>query len=238
MSTETVQKRKISVSKTRGSKADTLKVPSFPQVNLLPSGIVEGRALKRVRFTAGVTVAASFVVVGLMYAGAQIDSTSADEALVDARARTAKLMSEQARYVEVTAVRAERSTFLSAERQGMATEVNWSSYVGAIAATAPEDVTIAGLEASVSSVLGKASMTSDPLQGDPLGLVTFGGTSLTVPDVAQWVRDLEAIHGVVEARIKLVDLSVSEGDDTSYEIQGSVVLTEDAASKRLPKTGE
>lgn len=238
MSAQTVEKKNKKLGLARGSKQEVLKFPSFPQVDLLPSGIVEGRALKRVKVTAGLVVASSFVVVGLLYGAAHLEAGAADKALDTARSRTAELMAEQARYAEVNVVRAERATFLSAEKQGMSTEVAWSDYVEAIAATAPEGVTIVGLEASVSSVLGRAALTADPLQGDPLGSVTFAGTSPTVPDVAQWVRDLDGLHGLDGARIKVVERAATEGNEVLFDVQGSVVLTEDAASKRLPKMGE
>lgn len=238
MSTETVQKRKIAVVKTRSSKSDTLKVPSFPQVNLLPSGIVEGRALKRVKGTADLGAVASLAVVGLLYGASAIDATNAETELAEARARTNELMAEQAKYSEVTIIRTERETFARAERQGMSTEVDWSTYVAAVAGVVPEAVTLASLEASVNSVLGRYDADADPLQGDPLGRITFGGTAETLPDTAAWVRALDALPGLAGARISVATNTEPKAGESLFTINGSVTITEDALSQRLFGTKE
>lgn len=208
--------------------------PALPQVNLLPSEIRAGRQLRSVKAWLAVSVLVVLLVAGLGYVLATLLLSNANAELAATQDQNQLLIAEQAQYAEVTTVLREIDAVDEARSTGMASEVLWRPYVGAIAATAPVAVSVDNLSITGPSPdpTAPALITTNPIARIGIGTVTFTSRSLTLPDTATWIRNLEQVPGFADAWFSTA--SIAEEDGTVYyQVSGQVTLTEEALSGRF-----
>lgn len=220
--------------KQRGPNGATV-VPRLPQVNLLPPEVHAKRTLSRVkRWLAAVLVLAVLLAAGLV-ALAVLSQQAAEDELSLQQSETERLLAEQQRYAEVPLVLDQLESIRTARELAMGTEVMWQDYIAAIAATAPEGVSIESANVTAPSPMEPAPIAADPLVGDAVAGITFSANSRTVPDTAAWIDGLNSVPGLADAWFS--SASVTEVDGVVfYSVSGTVQVHADARSGRFTTT--
>ena len=216
--------------RTRSAKGAVVISP-WPQVNLLPPEVRASRALRVVkRWLAIVLVVAILASAGVV-AFAILAQRGADRELADAGLRTEQLNAERSKYADVPLVLAAVDATKLARTRGTSTEVIWTPYLQAIAATAPAGVSVSNISVVSPWPAVTGTTTGSPFAAPGVGTITFTARSLTVPDTAAWLDGLETVPGFADAWFS--DATRSTDAVTFYEVSGTVQLTEQAWALRF-----
>lgn len=234
----------------KGNRKNEMNAPPHPQVNLLPPEIRAARALQPVKRWVAITLVVTLVVVAGAFLLGTLERSNARSALETANEETEVLLAEQRQYAEVPIVVGALDKTIRAQQVTMATEVIWSDYLGAIEAVLPEDVSIDTLAVNVV-----APSTQAALETPALARITFTTRSLAPPDVAEWMRQIESVPGLADARVVSVDVQGDQSavardeedaeddeaaDDESryYVASTTVLITTDALANRFSEVDE
>lgn len=211
---------------------DTLIRPeALPQVNLLPPEVLARRQLGRLRvwLALGLLGMITCCAAGWVLARVLQNGAEADLAVVEARA--ADLTEQQQKYAEVPQVLSQIRALAAARQAVTGTEVLWQPYLGAIAATAPDNVSIESLTATVNpTVVGEA--TSDATAAGPPGTIIFTARSLGLPDSATWIEQLAAVPGFSDPWFSTASITESRGV-VYYTVSATVEFDPAALANRF-----
>jgi hypothetical protein len=210
--------------KAASSKKTGFDLTALPQVNLLPKEVTERRELKSLKGRIGIAFIALFVVLGLGYGAVHLEKAAADRRYEQAQDETIRLKAEEAKYAEVPLVLGQISKIEDALRDGMYREILWKDYLGAIAATLPDDGIISTLAVSAAA---------DELQDGGIGRLTFTANLKTMPNTVEWINALNEIPGFSSARFGTATYLKGDKGGVTYELTGTVQLTEDIYSLRF-----
>ncbi|WP_061965909.1 PilN domain-containing protein [Demequina aurantiaca] len=212
-------------------KTGKLGLPDRPQVNLLPAEVTNQRELVIVKRRTLWTIVAAVLVCVLAYGALFLLNSSADARNEEALARADQLTLEKKKYSPVIQVIKDISDVRESRSFVLANEVNWTSYVYALAAVLPEGVTIDSI--SVASIGPGADLVVgvDELTEDAIGVITFEATSPTLPVASEWIDTLESVPGLVDANLQSSELKDEEGNVT-YAVSATVQVTSEALANR------
>lgn len=214
------------------SARPTAQGPTVAQVNLLPPEVRAKRGLARTKRWLGATVVLALLLAGGVVALAWTAQNAADEELRLAEEDTQRLLAEQAKYGEVPAVLSELDAIKTSRTIAMSTEVLWPQYLAAIAATAPEGVSIKTLNVAGATPMLLPAPPVNPLQAPSVSTVTFSASALTVPDTGAWLDGLETIPGFADAWFSSATETEEEGL-TLYSVGVTVQIDEQAYAQRF-----
>ena len=190
------------------TRQDTrLVVGGVPRADLLPPEVglaVKARSLRR---GLSVLVVAVMVVVGVGYGLATLKASQSQQQLATENARTASLLAQQTKYIEVRKVTSTLQAATAARQVGSSTEINWQSYLQSIQASLPAGTSITTFTAASGSPLVAFAQPSVPLQGERIAELTFAATSPSLPDVQAWLNALAMLKGFVDASPGTVTLA-------------------------------
>jgi len=219
------------------ARAQAMAAATLPQVNLLPPEVRAARGLKVVKRWLAVAVAFSLLLGAGLVGLAVLAQRAADGELRDAQADADRLMTEQEKYAEVPVVLRQLDSIKLAREVGMSTEVLWSGYLSAIAATAPAGVSIENFIVSSTTPMMLPTAPVNPLQALSAGTITFTADSLTNPDTEAWLDGLETIPGFADAWFS--GSTITEADGTAfYTVSATVQFNEQAFAGRFAPTEE
>lgn len=225
-----------SKKKKSTAAADNGGVPHqamLPQVNLLPAEFVEKRELGALKRKIGTAFIGFFVVLVLSYVAVHVEKAAVDRRYDQALEETARLKAEEVKYAEVPRILSQITKIEAALRDGMYREILWRDYLGAIAATVPDDGIIQTLSVTAATPNDPEPQPIDELQGPGIGQLTFSVNLKTMPDTVAWINELNAIPGFTGARFAEARYLQSPDGDTTYEFTGTVRLLEDIYSLRF-----
>ncbi|WP_028048417.1 hypothetical protein [Cellulomonas sp. URHD0024] len=219
------------------SSAGTALSGTLPQVNLLPP---EVRAARGMRATKRWLVMSLVLVVVLCFGAfgvALIANASATNDLADAQSETARLETEAAKYAEVPKVKGALTAANNAVAFGMSTDVQWRSYLDAVTAVLPADISFETYAITVATPTTPAVASTAPLQGMAVGRITFEARTLTVPNSAAWITALNTVPGLIDATVSSIAISGDERGDY-YSVTLAVNVTDAAYTHRfdVPKS--
>lgn len=220
-------------------KTSSLDFSRLPQVNLLPSEILEKRSLRELQGRIGVAFLILLGVLVLGYGGVQFEKSLADSRYDRALEETTRLKAEEAKYAEVPRILGQIKDSQAALRDGMYREILWKDYLGALVGTVPDDGLIKSLEVQAATPNDKGPTVADGLQGQGIGQLTFSVNLEKMPDTVAWLNELNAIPGFAEARLDSAVLASDTKGKEAYEFTGTVQLLESIYSHRFePETKE
>ena len=113
---------------------------ALPRVNLLPPEIAEAQRFRRVQLGLGGAVVAALAVVGVLYAGAMSDASSAEEELEQTQAKSVALKSEERRYADVPAVAKALEDAEKRSADALGEEILWSNVMNDVGLMMPARV--------------------------------------------------------------------------------------------------
>ncbi|OZB47241.1 MAG: fimbrial assembly protein, partial [Cellulomonas sp. 14-74-6] len=182
-----------------GAKAAAPTSRILPQVNLLPPEVRAARGLRQTKRWLAVSLILVLIVCVVAYGFALAARGLANAELGKAEAVTTRLQSEQTKYKEVPQVLGALDAATTARRLGMSTDVQWKSYIDAIAAVLPDGVSIEQFTATGASpsrgTVGAAVPSTGALEATGVGSIAFTARSLGVPNTAAWINALNAVPG-------------------------------------------
>jgi len=209
------------------ASAGTALSGTLPQVNLLPPEVRAARGLRATKrwlaISLIVTVIACIGVFGL----ALVSSAQADAELAEAQAETTRLQEAQAQYAEVPVVLAALASATDARTIGMSTDVQWKSYVDAIAAVLPANVSFDSMTLTAATPMIPAPAPIDPLQLPSVGQIQFEARTSVVPDTSAWIDSLNSVPGLRDAWVS--SATVTEDESGIYYTVSATVQVSDAA---------
>ena len=217
------------------SSGGTALSGTLPQVNLLPPEVRAARGLRATKRWLVISLVITFAVCVGAYGLALVSGATAAAELATAQDETARLQAEQSKYAEVPQVLGALSQTQDARRVGMSTDVAWRSYVDAIQAVLPADVSLETYAVTVATPMAAPGLPTDPLQSPSIGQIQFTGRSSTVPDSAAWLDALNSIPGFADATVSSVAVAGDEGGDY-YTTTSTVQVTDLAYSHRFDVT--
>jgi Tfp pilus assembly protein PilN len=211
-----------------------------PRVNLLPPEIYASRAVGRLKRYLALGLVLVVVMSGGGYAFANSLLSAQQRKLADADARTMALTASQTQYAEVPVVLSRLEALKQARELGMSTETLWLDYLGAVFAVMPGGVRVASIKVAGATPMLAPAPPADPLQGDSVTQLDLTGISATLPDVATWQDQLEAVPGFEDVWVSVVTVGEDEDDNQPrFELALRVQVTDEAYANRfLPAEGE
>lgn len=219
-------------------KKSSLDLSGLPQVNLLPSTFREKRELAALKKRLGFGFIVLAAVLVLAYAGVHLEQSLVNSRYDRALAETVRLNVEEAKYAEVPLVLGQITKAETALRDGMYREILWKNYVGAVAATVPDDGIIQTLSVVAATPNDEEPRAADELQEAGIGQLTFSVNLKEMPDTVKWINELNAIPGFASARFNTANYLKSPDGDITYEFTGTVRLLEESYSLRFEPKAE
>lgn len=189
-------------------------IPTIARVNLLPKEITERRGLKSLQRILAVAVLAVVVLGAVLAFLSSMSLSNAQDSLTAEQQRTTTLLAEQRRYAAVTVVTDRLRLTNDALEYVSRSDVDWSLVLGMIASVTPEDVLIAEMKADTATPLVGSGDGNAALMPATIGAFELKGTAIDRPNVSMWASGLEALPGVSEARISVVEQS--DADDKEF----------------------
>lgn len=176
----------------------TTSVATLPRVNLLPPEIAEARRMRQVKLGLGLAVLGSVAVVGVLYTNAAASAADARHQRDQAIEQQTLLQSKVNSLHDVTDTYNRVTAAKSTLDLAMGQEVRWSTYLGDLSLSIPDNVWLTGIVmAQTAPVAATTASTVNLLPAGvvPIGTVTFSGVALSHDDVASWLESLAKQKG-------------------------------------------
>lgn len=212
----------------RSTKDVKLVVGGDPRIRLLPPEVAARASAKSTRRAFVGVVILSALIAGGGFGYAVVGAEASQQRLADAQAETSALLVKQQKYSEVDQVAAQLDAAKTAQRVGVSTEIDWKDYLGKVTGVLPEGVTITTVAYEGATPMSSYEQASAPLQGERMGSLAFTATTISVPDVSEWLDGLATLPGFVDA----APGSIST-DETGYTTTIVVHVNADAFSGRF-----
>ncbi len=214
-----------------GAVGTLVRADALPQVDLLPPEVRERRRTGRLRGWLVLCLLCVVTACGAVWALSWMEQQRVQDELAAVEARSAALAVEQQRYAEVPSVLSQLRALEAARAQATSTEVLWQPYWSAIAATAPDSVSIESLTASVAPTVVDGAATDATTAGPP-GSIVFTARSRDLPDTATWVEQLAAVPGFSDPWFSTASITEFEGV-VYYTVSAQVDIDSSAFAHRF-----
>lgn len=199
-----------------------------PQVNLLPPEVRDARRLNGVKRVLALVVVGVLVLCAVGYLLAVLRESAMDDALVDEQNVTTQLQSDAAEFQELPRVRSELDRNRTARAYGMSPDVDWNSYLVAIATVLPTEAKIEQITENMSGPVEGAVAQADPLQPTSVGRFELVARMPVLPDTADWMDRLDALPGLDDVRVATSEMAQEDGGAQFYRVTISAQVTEAA----------
>jgi Tfp pilus assembly protein PilN len=190
---------------------EELAVGRRPRADLMPPEVIAEHRAKTTRRRLLLGLLGVVVVVALATGAATFLNLQSSVALAVSQSRTAQLLTEQAKYIEVRRVQEEISIIESGQKVGASTEIDWKSYLDGVQGKLPEDVVVLTVGVESASPLAEFDQSDEPLQSTRVATLTFSASTSTLPDVTSWLDGLATLPGFVDATPDTISLDKETG---------------------------
>lgn len=220
--------------KTKGG-AQTIVGTTLPQVNLLPPEVRAARGLRRTKRMLVFVLLGTLAFCALAWVFSLFEASTAQSDLDAADEDTLRIQGQLAdpKYAEVPKVLGALDASKLALPLAMSTDVNWSAYVGAIAAVLPEGASIDSFTVTYATPMEGAPEPTSPLQAPSLGQIAFSGRSVAVPDTAAWLKALNSVPGFQDAWLDSTAVTGDEESGDYYAFSSTVQVSDLALTHRF-----
>lgn len=209
-------------------KGSDIALGGEPRVNLLPPEVALRKKARGVRRGLVALVIAVLVLVAGGYAFATFRSIEAQGALATAQQRTQDLLTEQLKYIEVTAVTGNVQAVKDARTVGTSTEVLWNDYYIKIRDILPVGATLEAFTVNGRAPWEPEFLPAGPLRDPRAATVTFVLVTEAPIDYQAFTKKLAAIKGFSDVSPDVLD------QNGAYKATFTFNLTADALSGRFP----
>lgn len=200
------------------------------RVDLLPPEVRTERKGKVTRRRLGLGVVGVLAIVVVGTGATTAFALQAQTQLLAEQGRTADLLAQQSKYIEVRKVQDRIDLVKVAQQVGVSTEVDWKKYLDDVQATLPASVTIDTVNVDSATPLAIYTQPTAPLQGARVATVSFTAKSTTLPDVPTWLNALAALPGFADALPGSVTLDEATG---AYMVSITMHINDAAYAQRF-----
>jgi Tfp pilus assembly protein PilN len=216
---------------------------AFPRANLIPDQIAAEAKVRTAKVALGLAAGGSVLLVAGLYLMATNEVNGAQDQLDSARAQSALLASEAAKYADVPRVRADLASAQSQQASALGGEVRWSTVLKNLGLTIPPGVSLLSLQGSVSGDAptgtaapgGPASVLGNP----GIGSLQYSGEALDDARVASFLESVSKNTGVIDpfATQATSAESAGPGGPSSVSFTASATINSKALSHRYDVKG-
>jgi hypothetical protein len=217
------------------TKDEAVVIGGEPRVDLLPPEVRKERKAKVMRRRLGLGVVGVVIVMVAATGGATLLAAQDQAELVSEQGRTAELLVEQGKFIEVRKVQEQVGLVEAAQQVGVSTEIDWKKYLESVQATLPASVSIDAVTVDSASPLAIYDQPTAPLQGSRVATVSFTAKSGTLPDVPTWLTALATLPGYADALPGSVNLDAAT---STYTVNITMHINDAAFSKRFATEGK
>jgi Tfp pilus assembly protein PilN len=211
--------------------AVALSIGGEPRVHLLPPDVIARKKLKAIKRRLWMAVIVVVAISAIAYGGTVVSLTAAQAQLQSANSAATLLTVQQAKYGEVSKVKADINSIQQAQKTATAKEILWAPYIGQIQASLPAGATIQSMNAGLDlASASTAAPTTVPLQATHIATLTVT-VGMNQADIAGWVGGLTSIKGFVDA----VPDSVSVNPKGGYLVEVTILMNSSSLSNRFAK---
>jgi Tfp pilus assembly protein PilN len=215
---------------TDTTTAAGVRLTQLPKVDLLPPEIAEEAKFRTLRIALAGGVAASVVVVGVLWYSAHSGVSGAQANLVAAQTQQTTLQTKANSLAKVPQAYAQVATAESELTTAMGNEIRFSFVLNDIADTIPSKVWLTSL-ALTEDVDGTAPPVG-PF-GDPgVATMTVAGNGSNYPDVAAWLQELGGGKYYTDPYFSDAHEAPYIGKKSVIGFSSTVILTNKAYSNR------
>lgn len=208
--------------------ATGLVIGGEPRIDFLPPEVKAGKQARKTRRS----LIGLVIIVLVACAGGYVFATSlavqSQAALVAEQARTQSLLTEQAKYAEARTAANQLAAARDARLVGTASEILWKAYLEELNATLPAGMVITVASIDSASATEQRPAPSVPLQGDSVATLSVTAIAPTLPLIADWVDNLQALRGFAD-----VWVSPAQLEDAGYQVEIRLNVNSEALEKRF-----
>src|SRR5690606_21702135 len=202
--------------------------------NLLPPEVAAKRSASNIK--AGIVLITFLVLLalgaGIIYGST--DRANAEERLAELQDERQELANTLASYDYLPALQNDVGNALMSRYWVGAHDVLWADIVLAMTEVLPDDVVYESLELRASSPLTLLSPPTDPYSEPYVGILNFRANSDLPVSAADLVDALEAIPGLHNVQIVVVEIEHATAQDYTYwGIDGRIEISPQALSGRV-----
>ena len=216
------------------TQTEGLVVGGEPRVNLLPPEVRSGNKTRIVRRRLGVVLLGVIVLVAGAVTTATTFAIAAEVQLASAQARTDELFAEQAKFAEVRLVENDIALITAARETGVATEVDWDSYLAQVRTRLPADISIDTVTVESAAPFQPTEQVTVPLQQPRAATLILGLTSPGLPEVPAWLEAMEDLPGYADG----APTSIIRDETGSFTVLLTLHINDGAFSNRFASATE
>ncbi len=224
---------------------------AFPSVNLIPDQIAAEAKVRTAKIVWGAALGGSVALVAGLYLVAASGVSSAQDQLDGARAQSANLASEAARYSDVPKVRSDLQAAQAQQLLALGGEVRWSTVLNNLGLTIPPGVSLVSFQATVNGTSPSAAATGTnavpsvtSVLGNPgIGTVQYQGEALDDARLAAFLESVAKNPGLIDPFATQAAASASSNAGTasttpkSITFSASATISNKALSHRFDAKG-
>jgi Tfp pilus assembly protein PilN len=207
----------------------TKNLGAFPRANLIPDQIAAEAKVRTAKVVLGVVAGGSLLLVGGLYLMATSEVNGAQDQLDSARAQSALLASQAAKYADVPRVRADLATAKAQQAAALAGEVRWSTVLKNLGLTIPPGVSLVSMNGTVSADAASPNATgasSASVLGNPgIGSLQYVGEAQDDARVASFLESVSKNTGVIDPFATQATASSSQGSTGPSFVNFSATAT-------------
>ncbi|TFD66911.1 hypothetical protein [Cryobacterium ruanii] len=204
-----------------------------PRADLLPPELKAARQGRLLRRVMSIVAASIVLVVITAVATVSLEAASAQSSLAAANAVTGNLLMESAKYSEVRNVQDQIDVTTAARQLAATTEIDWRTYMVAVRASLPTDVTIQSISIGSGSPWQEYEQSSVPLYNPRVASLTLSLTSPTLPAIPMWLTNMRTLPGYADAHPG----SVTRTETGEYTVELVININKDARTNRTVEGG-
>ncbi len=206
--------------------------PQLPQVNLVPKGIGERRAMRAVQTFAALALVAAIALLALAFGGAYAAKSVAEGDLRDTFADEQDALDQRdAKRAIYDQFAAQETRELTLLQIGWA-EIDYSDLATSVLAQVDEDSAFTELHFFGPSADGVGGASVEPLWGGGVGRFDFKAQTRSYEQAIALVARIEAVPGIAKV-IATEQIYESEAPTLTWEVTGTGVVTPLALTRRL-----
>jgi hypothetical protein len=221
----------VTLASVGGGSANHVVIGGEPRVHLLPSDVSDrkkSKGLKR-KVAIGLIVVVALVAIG--YGAATVSLAASQSQLQTAQTATSQLVSQQAKYNQVTKIKTDISSIQAAQKTGTTQEILWKNFTVALEGTLPAGATITALQANIDAPFAASNTAAVPLVGTHMATVQ-ATVSMDESTIAPWLTTLSKLKGYVASTPD----SVKSSAGSQYTVVVTIYLDSKALANRFVKT--
>lgn len=213
-----------------GARTDStgLVIGGEPRIDFLPPEVKAGKHARRTRRILGALVIVVLIACAGGYVFATALAVQSQLALASEQAKTAALLSEQAKYTEARTVGSLIDAAQDARLVGTAREILWQAHLAQLRDTLPSRMAIIKIDVDSISAIETVPVASVPLQTERVATISIKASAPNLSSTSVWLDNLRDVRGFAD-----VWASPARWEADHYEVEVKLNINASAFEKRF-----